>query len=156
MVVVARRPGDEPTRAPLPIHGRWAALVFVQAATAAGRPGIHAGDQTHFPRESSELIGYYEIRYEDDLVAAHEIRYDETVGRWDAGLELPLYFARPLVAGTLPDGRAAVVWASEWANPRPDVAIASVTLVGAPGASSARPILLGVTAIEKPRVEDLR
>ena len=155
-VVVARRPGDEATRASLPIRGRWAALVFVQAATATGRPGIHAGDQTHFPRESSELLGYYEIRYEDDLVAAHEIRYDETVGRWDEGLGLPLYFARPLVAGTLPDGRAAVVWASEWANPRPDVPIASVALVGAKGPSNARPILLGVTAVEKPRVEDLR
>jgi hypothetical protein len=155
-VVVARRPGDEPTRAGLPIRGRWAALVFVQSASGAGRPGIHSGDQTHFPRESSELLGFYEIRYEDDLVLAHAIRYEETVGRWDAGLGLPLYFARPLVAGKLPDGRSAVVWASEWANPRPDVAIASVTLVGAPGPSNARPILLGVTAVEKPRVEDLR
>ena len=60
------------------------------------------------------------------------------------------------MAGTLPDGRPAVVWASEWANPRPDVPIASLTLVGSPGPSSARPILFGVTAVEKPRVEDLR
>ncbi|HYN04043.1 MAG TPA: glycoside hydrolase family 20 zincin-like fold domain-containing protein [Vicinamibacteria bacterium] len=155
-VRVARRPGDTPTRAALPIRGRWASLVFVQSASAEGRPTIHAGDQTHFPRESSELLGFYEIRYEDDLVATHEIRYDETVGRWDAGLTLPLYFARPLVAGTLPDGRPAVVWASEWANARPDVPIASVTLVGSPGPSKARPILFGVTAVEKPRVEDLR
>jgi hypothetical protein len=155
-VVVARRAGDEPTRAALPIHGRWASLVFVQSATGEGRPTIHAGDQTHFPRESSELLGFYEIRYEDDLIATHEIRYDETVGRWNKGLALPLYFARPLMAGKLPDGRAAVVWASEWANPRPDVPIASVTLVGSPGPSDARPILLGVTAVEKPRVEDLR
>jgi Glycosyl hydrolase family 20, domain 2/Glycosyl hydrolase family 20, catalytic domain len=154
-VVVARRPGGEPTRAALPIHGRWASLVFVQSATGEGRPTIHAGDQTHFPRESSELLGFYEIRYEDDLVATHEIHYDETVGRWDRGLALPFYFARPLVAGKLPDGRAAVVWASEWANPRPDVPIASVTLVGSPGPSNGRPILLGVTAVEKPRVEDL-
>jgi hypothetical protein len=155
-VVVARRPGEAPMRVPLPVRGRWASLVFVHSATGAGRPEVHAGDQTHFPRESSELLGFYEIRYEDGLVAAHEIRYGETVGRWDAGLALPLYFARPLVAGRLPDGRADVVWASEWANPRPDVPIASVTLVGAPGPSNARPILLGVTAVEKPRVEDLR
>ncbi len=155
-VRVARRPGDTPTRAALPIRGRWASLVFIQSASSEGRPTVHAGDQTHFPRESSELLGFYEIRYVDDLVATHEIRYDETVGRWDAGLALPLYFARPLVAGTLPDGRAAVLWASEWANPRPDVEIASVTLVGSPGPSKARPILFGVTAVEKPRVADLR
>jgi hypothetical protein len=155
-VVVARRPRDEPTRAALPIRGRWASLVFLQSATGEGRPTIHAGDQTHFPRESSELLGFYEIRYEDDLVATHGIRYDETVGRWDRGLALPYYFARPLVAGKLPDGRSAVVWASEWANPRPDVPIASVAMVGSPGPSNARPVLLGVTAVEKPRVEDLR
>jgi hypothetical protein len=155
-VSVARRPGDTPTRGALPVRGRWASLVFIQSASGTGRPAIHAGDQTHFPREASELLGFYEIRYEDDLVSTHEIRYDETVGRWDAGLGLPFYFARPLVAGTLPDGRPAVVWASEWANPRPDVPIASVTLVGSPGPSLARPILFGVTAVEKPRVEDLR
>jgi hypothetical protein len=155
-IVVARRGGDEPTRVALPIRGRWASLVFVQSATGEGRPTIHAGDQTHFPRESSELLGFYEIRYEDDLVETHEIRYDETVGHWDQGLALPFYFARPLVVGKLPHGRAAVVWASEWANPRPDVPIASVTLVGSPGPSNARPLLLGVTAVEKPRVEDLR
>jgi hypothetical protein len=156
VVVVARRKGDEPTRAALPVQGRWASLVFLQSATGEGRPTVHAGDQTHFPRESSELLGFYEIRYADDLVHTHEIRYDETVGRWDRGLALPFYFARPVVAGKLPDGRTAVVWASEWANPRPDVPIASLTLVGSPGPSSARPILLGVTAVEKPRVEDLR
>jgi hypothetical protein len=155
-VVVARRPGEEPTRVALPVRGRWASLVFVQSATGEGRPAVHAGDQTHFPRESSELLGFYEIRYADDLVAAHEIRYDETVGSWNRGLALPFYFARPLVAGKLPDGRAAVVWASEWTNPRPDVEIVSVSLVGAPGPSNALPVLLGVTAVEKPRVEDLR
>jgi hypothetical protein len=155
-VVVARRPGPDPTRCELPVRGRWASLVFVQSATGEGRPSIHAGDQTQFPRESAELIGFYEIRYEDGLVASHGIRYDETVEKWDQGPSLPLYFARELPAGTLPDGRPAVVFASEWTNPRPDVPIASVALVGAPGPSNASPILLGVTAIEKPRVEDLR
>jgi glycosyl hydrolase family 20 len=155
-VVVARQPGDEPTRAPLPISGRWASLLFVQAATGEGRPSIHAGDQTHFPRESSELLGFYEIRFADELVLTHEIRFDETVGRWDTGLERPYYAARPVVAGRLPDGRDAVLWASEWPNPRPDVPIRSVTLVGAPGPSDARPILFAVTAVEKPRVEDYR
>jgi hypothetical protein len=155
-VVVARRSGDAPTRVDLPVVGRWASLVFLQSATAEGRPGIHAGDQTHFPRESSELLGHYEIRFADELVAAHEIRFDENVGRWDTGLAKTYYLARPVVAGRLPDGRDAVVWASEWTNARPDVPIVSVTLVGSPGPSDARPILLGITAVEKPRAEDYR
>ena len=155
-VVVARRPGDPQSRAVLPVSGRWASLLFLHAATAEGRPSVHAGDQTFFPHESSELIGYYEIRYADDLVDVHEIRYDENVARWDVGLARAYYLGRAVVSGKLPDGRAAVLWASEWVNRRPDVAVVSVTLVGAPGSSEARPLLFGVTAVEKPRVEDYR
>jgi hypothetical protein len=155
-IVVGRRPGEEPTAAELPLAGRWASLVFVQSATAPGAPSIHAGDQTHFPRESSELLGVYEIRFRDGVVTTHGVRYDENVGRWDAGLEGLYYHGRALVAGTLPDGRDAVVWGSEWVNPRPDVEIVSVRLVGSPGPSAARPVLLAVTAVEKPRVEDER
>jgi hypothetical protein len=156
VVSVARRPGERPVEAALPITGRWASLIFLQAATAPGRPAIHAGDQTHFPRESSELLGYYEIRFADGLVAAHEIRADETLGAWNASLDGLYYVARSVVAGSLPDGKPAVLWASEWTNPRPDVPIASVRLVGTPGPSSAEPLLFGVTAVEKPRVEDYR
>jgi len=156
VVVVARRPGPEPTRVSLPVTGRWASLLFVQSATGRGREPIHAGDQTHFPHESSELLGSYEIRFADGLVAAHEIRSDENVAAWDTGLEQTYYSTRPIVSGRLPDARPAVVWASEWTNPRPDVPIASVALVGSPGPSDARPILLGVTAVAKPRVEDYR
>lgn len=155
-VVVTREAGEAGNLAELPLHGRWASLVFLQSATAAGRPSIHAGDATHFPAESSELLGYYEIRFADGLTAVHAIRYDEDVLRWDAGLGLPPYFARAVVAGRLPDGREAVLWGSEWANPRPDVPIVSVRMVGSPGASAALPVLFGVTAVEKPRVEDYR
>src|SRR5262249_46659979 len=140
----------------LPVAGRWASLVFLHAASAEGRPSVHAGDQTHFPHESSELLGYYEIRYADDLLDLHEIRYDENVARWDVGPSRVYYLDRAVVSGKLPDGRDAVVWASELVNRRPDVPIVSVTLVGAPGPSAARPILLGVTAVEKARVEDYR
>jgi hypothetical protein len=148
---VARRGGDRPTRVDLPVSGRWASLLFLHAATAEWRPGIHAGDQTHFPRESSELLGFYEIRFADELVATHEIRFDETVARWDAGIAKLLYQARPVRSGNLPGGADAVLWASEWTNPRPDVPILSVSLVGSPGPSAAEPVLLGITAVEKPR-----
>jgi hypothetical protein len=155
-VMVARRPGDQPTTASLPVTGRWASLLFIQSATAAGRETVHAGDATHFPRESSELLGFYEIRFADGLISAHEIRYDETLGKWDAGFNSPYYMARSIASGKLPDGRKAVLWASEWINPRPDVPIVSVKMVGSPGPSAALPILFGITAVEKPRVEDYR
>ena len=155
-VLVGRRPGDLPVEIDLPVSGRWASLLFVQSATAPGMDNIHAGDATHFPHESSELLGFYEIRYADGLIGTHEIRYDETLSHWDTGFERPYYLARSLAAGKLPDGRTAVLWASEWVNPRPDIPIVSVKMVGSPGPSNALPILLGITAVEKARVEDYR
>jgi len=155
-VFVARRPGKEPTETTLPVSGRWASLIFLQTAAGRGRATVHAGDATHFPRESSELLGFYEVRFADGLVATHEIRYDENVGRWDAGFDPPYYQARSIAAGKLPGGATAVLWASEWKNPRPDVPIVSVKMVGSPGPSAALPVLFGVTAVEKPRVEDYR
>ena len=158
LVRVARMDGIEgrPMEVELPVRGRWAALVFFQSATEKGRPTVHAGDATHFPRESSELIGFYEIRWEDGLVTSHPIRWDETLAEWDCGLSRMYYFTRAIVAGTLPDGSQAVIWGSEWTNTRPDIAIESVKMVGANGLSSSEPLLFGVTAIEKPRVEDYR
>ncbi|HVN78527.1 MAG TPA: glycoside hydrolase family 20 zincin-like fold domain-containing protein [Terriglobia bacterium] len=155
-VLVARRPGDLPTEAELPVSGQWASLLFIQSTTERGRESIHAGDATHFPHESSELLGLYEIRFADGLVSSHEIRYEETVSRWNAGFEPMSYFARALLAGMIPENRKAVLWASEWTNPRPDVPIVSVKMVGSPGPSNALPILIGITGVEKPRVEDYR
>jgi len=155
-VLVARRKGEDPTEVLLPVSGRWASLLFIQSATAPGRETVHAGDQTLFPHESSELLGFYEIEFADGLVQVHEIRYDETVGNWNAGFDTPYYLTRAIAAGKLPDGRPAVIWASEWKNPRPDIPIVSVKMVGSPGPSTAQPVLFGVTAVEKPQVEDYR
>jgi hypothetical protein len=155
-VIVSRRKGDDGSEVSLPVSGQWASLLFIQSATAAGRETIHAGDQTMFPHESSELLGFYEIEFADSMVQTHEIRYDENVGVWNGGFETPYYFTRALSAGKLRDGRQAVVWASEWKNPRPEVPIVSVKMIGSPGPSTAQPILFGITAVERPRVEDYR
>jgi len=78
-----------------------------------GKPGAEAF-LAHPLSQVMPFLVLVRDRYEDELVATHEIRYDETVGRWDEGLGLPLYFARPLVAGTLITafgnyGRAAII-----------------------------------------------
>ena len=109
-----------------------------------------------FPHESSELLGHYRIEFADGMVQTHEIRYDENVGVWNGSFDTPYYLSRALAAGRLPDGRTIVVWASEWKNPRPEIAITSVKMIGSPGPSAAQPILFGITAIERPRVEDYR
>ena len=150
--------------APIPIGGSYASLIFWQVATDKGGRPAHAGDGTNYPREAAELLGYYEIRYADGLVRSAEIRCGENVGAWDSGHEL-LYYAREVPAGVRPDGKPLVIWGLEWTNPRPAVTIESVVLKGARplpetraqgGSSDARPMLLGITAIEHPKWEDYR
>jgi hypothetical protein len=167
-VVVARR--HEPAgaypcdAAPIPVNGRYASLIFWQVATQPGGRPMHAGDGTHFPHEAAELLGWYEVRYADGLTHAVEIRYGQNLRAWDEGFGL-LYDAREIPAGRLPDGKPLVLWGLEWTSPRPAVEIGSVTLRGAAGlaairpageVSVARPMLLGITAIEAPRLEDYR
>jgi hypothetical protein len=157
--VLVRRPhqkGPEPQEVTIPVGANFAALVFFQSATSRGRPNVHAGDDTFFPNDASELIGIYEIVYADGLTACAEIRYDANVSVWSAGLRVLLYHARGIVAGTLPGGGDLVIWGNEWVNPRPDQPIASIRFRGSGGPSQAMPMLLGITGIEKTRLSDYR
>ncbi len=145
------------------IGGKYASLIFWQVATAAGGRPAHAGDGTNHPREAAELLGWYEIRFADGLTRQAEVRYHENVGAWDEGHVL-LYYAREVESGRLPEGKPLVIWGLEWTNPRPEVEIESVTLHGARTMpergeghfSGARPMLLGITAIEALKWEDYR
>ena len=166
--VVVSRPGEK-SKYPLvveglPVKGAYASLVFLQVAAKAGRRPVHAGDATMYPRDSADPLGCYEIIYENGQKDVAVIRYGENVGAWDAGLSAMFYDARNIVAGDLPNGRPLVVWGFEWVNPRPEIPIAQVNMFGIRGRTragredieGAYPILLGVTAVERPRLEDYR
>ena len=89
-------PYDSPT---IPISGHYASLIFWQMASEAGDSPMHAGDGTNYPREAAELLGWYEIKYEDGLVRAAEVRYGENVHAWNEGYGLLYHRARsPSVA----------------------------------------------------------
>ncbi len=166
--VVVSRPGEK-SQYPLvvegiPVKGSYAGLVFFQVAAKAGRRPVHAGDATMYPRDSADPLGCYEIIYENGQKDLAVIRYGENVGAWDASLPAMFYHAQSIVAGELPDGRPLVVWGFEWINPRPEVPIAQVNLFGIRGrtrrgrpyTSGVYPVLLGITAVQRPRLEDYR
>jgi len=167
-VVVERlhQPGGDHhhVSAPITIAGKYASLIFWQASDGPGDRPMHAGDGTHYPREAAELLGRYEITYEDGLVATAEVRYGENLRAWNEGYGL-LYHAREVPVGRQADGKPLVMYGFEWTNPRADVEIVSVALHGAKGtpdlreshaASAARPMLLGITGIEAPNWGDFR
>lgn len=118
--------------AAVPIGEDPASLVFVHSlAQPAGNRIVH---QTIFnPIETSELLGAYEITYEDGLVQSVEIRYGWNIieRAWpavkqqlDKGRNQPLncYAADPVPAV---DGSR---FAFEWVNPRPGKKVVSVRL----------------------------
>ena len=162
--VVLSRPRMGSSRAPrgveIPVGRAFAKMVFVQSATAKGHRPVHAGDSTFFPRESSELLGVYDVVFEDALVLEADVRYAENVGAWDAGLGGMVYHARNIVAGKLPDGSRLVVWGYEWINPRPDIVIRTIRCRGTAAAlgkqSRARAMLLGITGVDKVVLRDYR
>jgi hypothetical protein len=149
--------------AEIPVGGKFGSLIFWQVATEKGGAASHAGDGTNHPREAAELLGWYEIKFSDGASWHAEIRYHENVGVWDEGHKL-LYYSREAEAGTLPGGETLVIWGFEWTNPRPEIEIESVTMRGARtnpsrpegGFSEARPMLLGITAVQDLKWEDYR
>jgi hypothetical protein len=151
------------TSAEIPVGGKFGSLVFWQVATEKGGTASHAGDGTNHPREAAELLGWYEIKFSDGASWHAEIRYHENIGVWDEGHKL-LYYSREAEAGKLPSGEPLVVWGFEWTNPRPEMEIESVTMRGActnpsrpeGNFSEARPMLLGITAVQDPKWEDYR
>jgi hypothetical protein len=160
-VVVARGDGPGRDSTPISVGGTYASLIFWQVATGAGDDPVSPYN-TAYPREGAELLGWYEIRYADGLTRAAEVRFDENVRAWNDGHAL-LYHAHEVPAGQSPDGRPLLIWGLEWTNPRPSIPIESVTLHGARPSpdtrpqgriSEARPMLLGITAVELPRLGD--
>jgi len=128
----------------VPIGEDPTSLTFVHSlAQPAGNRIVH---QTIFnPIETSELLGAYEVAYEDGLVQSVEIRYGWNIiecawpavkQQLDKNRNQPLncYAADP-VSG--PEGTS---FAFEWTNPRPGKKIVSVRLrqLGKP----ANPVLL--------------
>ena len=165
--VVVSRPGEQspyPLSVTIPVGGAYASLVFLQVAAKRGRAPVHAGDASFFPHDTADPLGGYEVVYENGQKDVAVIRFGENVGAWDQGLRAMFYDARSIVAGRLPDGEPLVLWGFEWVNPRPEIAIAKVNMFGIRGRTrrsqdyieGVYPILVGITAVEKPCLEDYR
>ena len=179
--VAVRRPDDAKTRLPsagasdagerlaLPaavsiLMGRAVqGLVFWHATSGPGGRTVHAGDSTHFPRESSDLVAVYEVEFADALVLPVECRYAENIASWNAPVSSSLYWAPHHLVWRVPGGRDdTVICGHEWRNPRADVVIRAIRFKGCrrraqePGAPTPAVILLALTAVEKPRLSDYR
>ena len=143
-------PADAPTAVrDIRVAGRFRSLVFLHSAAGHGR---HERSFSAIGRvaDSSEHIGSYVIRYQDGQSAEVEIRYGQNVARPDLGFgsdrESICYFAVPIFCGE--SEGAPTLYALEWVNPRPEVAVRSVDFVATRAETAAAPILLALTAVK--------
>jgi len=143
-------PTDAPTAIEgIRVSGKARSLVFLQACAGTGRHG-RTFSSIGRVADSSERIGFYRIHYQDGRTVEVDIRYGQNVARPDAragsGRDAACYFAVPVFLGDRKLGRT--LYAFEWVNPRPKVAVRSVDFVATKAETAAAPILLALTRVK--------
>jgi len=134
---------------PIPIGGDPSSLIFHHACA---KPATnHAGHFTVYNLDdSADLLGWYEVVYEDGFVEAIPIRYGVNILESSWGREREVgtlcYDADPI---NYADDRESPVtfFACEWTNPRFGKAIRELRLKGTTGFESARGGLVEENAI---------
>ncbi|WP_034353115.1 beta-N-acetylhexosaminidase [Deinococcus phoenicis] len=91
-----------------------------------------------------EVVGRYEIRYADGTVLNQPLEYGRHIRAWTDTLPSSM-IAAPGWTGKTRDGLDVNVPVLEWKNPKPGVAIQSVTLISE--GKGANPTLIGLTLI---------
>jgi hypothetical protein len=143
-----------PNRAEFAVGRKAASMIFLHALQE--RPG-----QGYLRK--NELAGYYIAVYEDGTYARMDIKYDINAEPWlsstrDAEGNLPAATAikRGSAAwrGETRSGNLALLYATEWINPRPTKTIEKIILLAAWKMSPMNPMLVAVTGVA-PRGDEL-
>jgi len=142
-------PSDAPTAIEgIKVEGKFRSLLFLATCAGTGRHG-RTFSSIGRVADSSERIGFYRIRYRDGRSVEVDIRYGQNVARPDlrsgSGRDAVCYFAVPVFVGDERSGRT--LYAFEWVNPRPKVAVTSLDFVATKAETAAAPILLAVSGV---------
>jgi hypothetical protein len=162
--IVVGSEGKEGNSLPREVNGieiGWdvSSLIFLHACA---RPGQHLDGfhEIYDPPDTSELLGWYEVLYEDGFIETIPIRYGVNILDW-RGQAL---YGADVVDCAAPGGdQAAHFYAFEWKNPRFGRVIRAVNLKGAVGFRKCRAwygvsdepvpsnaiVLLAISAVER-------
>jgi hypothetical protein len=109
-------------------------LIFLHAAAKAATNKF-AYRAIWDEEDTADLLGFYEVVYEDGFVTTIPIRYGVNILEWNWGRAATAnqvcYGADPVTAGT--SAEPVTLWAFEWANPRLGKVIREVRLIGTTG-----------------------
>lgn len=105
---------------------------------------LHTAKLTN-PGETGAELFRYRIRYADGQSVEVPVCVGQQIGAFVADAPKALPGAALAWSNRAPDGRTLAAYALQWDNPRPDVAIAAVDMVGLQEGRGA-PVLLALTA----------
>lgn len=124
----------------IPVGAKVDALALVHTASQPKTYAEHIYDRKH---ANPTHLGRYEVRYEDGERAEIELRWRENVSHWNNRFGAAL--AETATTCRTQGGALVRVEVYRWRNPRPDHAIASISLIS--GKDHARPVLLAMTGV---------
>ncbi|MBI4028725.1 MAG: hypothetical protein HY360_27350 [Verrucomicrobia bacterium] len=136
-----------PARVEIPVGRKAASLSFLHALSR--RAGWNY-------MKKEELCGYYFIVYEDGTYDPFEIKYATNAANWDgkntrwnySPTGLALARANLAWRGPTRSGQTAVLYATEWINPKPHSPIRTILFASPQLKTGVCPLLLAVTGFE--------
>ena len=84
-------------------------------------------------QDTADLLGWYEIVYEDGFTETIPIRYGVNILEWDAGSEGYCYAADPVCCAAAGSEKPVTFYAFEWTNTRLGKKIEQINLKGSSG-----------------------
>ncbi|NLG14827.1 MAG: family 20 glycosylhydrolase [Lentisphaerae bacterium] len=125
----------------IPIGGRVKALSFLQTCSIPETFTSFIYDQKGV---NPSVLGYYVIYFEDGSSSRVSLSWNTTVTHWNSQLGVPL--GKTGWLGRTKSGARLQLDVITWPNPKPELAVVTLDFISQ--FDKARPVLLGVTAVE--------
>jgi len=156
-VALSTTNGESPN---LPIGADASSIIFLQAATRPAR-NVNADDYTWNYADTADLLGWYEVTYEDGFVESVPLRYGVNILEVGWGRDHKpgdLAYESELIDCGEPGQAPLTFFAYEWINPRRGIRVKEIRLKAPTGfrnvdghASPANPVLLAAISVVKKR-----
>ncbi len=131
-----------PRSSSIPVGRKAARLLVLQGATLEG---VYHGPTWSFDRGPADVLRY-QVKYADGKRATFSAFFGEDIGRvagsWPASRADYCFRAVPV-----PAGPGHTLYAQEWVNPRPDVAIESLSITLGPDATKQGEALVAAISV---------
>ncbi len=131
-------------------------IIFLHACAVPAGKSLSENCPYNF-LDTADLLGWYEIIYEDGFVETIPIRYGVNIFEWDGRSEGYCYAAEPVCYAVTIDKKPVTFYAFEWTNTKLGKKIEQINLKSSSGFKGTKEqttknnavILLGISTVEK-------